>query len=136
MASEWIQINEIYFLAFASAITGSQCMRNKMLQMKNNTVAIVLILLVQLQDSFSQATDKRMIDDIRQHRSGTGVWWAGHNSWIIKSGDLVVTTDLYLENSLRLAPSPITPEEIASEVDISFVTHAHGDHFNEYTSRI
>lgn len=78
----------------------------------------------------------RMIDDIKSHKSGLAVWWAGHNSWIIKSGDLLVTTDLYLENSLRLAPSPVTPEELAAEVDISFVTHAHGDHFNEYTSRI
>ena len=48
----------------------------------------------------------------------------------------MVATDLYLENGLRLAPAPITPEEIASEIDISFVTHAHGDHFNEYTSRV
>src|SRR5688572_12236968 len=80
--------------------------------------------------------NKKMIDDIREHKSGIGLWWAGHNSWVIKSEDMVVTTDLYLENNLRLAPSPITPEEIASEVDISFVTHAHGDHFNEYTSRI
>jgi len=80
--------------------------------------------------------NKKMIDDIRSHQSGIGVWWAGHNSWIVKAGDLVVTTDLYLENSMRLSPAPITPEEIASEVDISFVTHAHGDHFNEYTSRI
>ena len=64
------------------------------------------------------------------------VWWAGHNSWLIKSNDLVVTTDLYLENNSRLAPAPISPEEIASEIDISFVTHAHGDHFNEYTTRI
>lgn len=79
---------------------------------------------------------KRMIVEIKDHNSGIGVWWAGHNSWIIKSGDLVVTTDLYLENSLRLAPAPISPEEIASEIDVSFVTHAHGDHFNEYTSRI
>jgi L-ascorbate metabolism protein UlaG (beta-lactamase superfamily) len=77
-----------------------------------------------------------MIDDIKAHQSGLGVWWAGHNSWIIKSGGLVVATDLYLENSLRLAPAPITPQEIAPIIDISFVTHAHGDHFNEYTSRI
>jgi len=84
----------------------------------------------------SAQDNKKMIDDIRSHQSGIGVWWAGHNSWIVKAGDLVVTTDLYLENSMRLSPAPITPEEIASEVDISFVTHAHGDHFNEYTSRI
>lgn len=77
-----------------------------------------------------------MIDDIKDYRGGLALWWAGHNSWIIRSGDLVVTTDLDLENDMRLEPSPITPEEIAPEVDISFVTHAHGDHFNEYTSRV
>ncbi|CAN5539832.1 metal-dependent hydrolase [soil metagenome] len=80
--------------------------------------------------------DMKLIDDIKAHSSGTAVWWAGHNSWIIKSGDLVISTDLYLQNSGRYEPAPITPEEIAEVIDISFVTHAHGDHFNEYTSRI
>lgn len=84
---------------------------------------------------FSQA-NSRMIDQIKMHKNGIGLWWAGHNSWIIKSGDLVVSTDLWLENSSRFAPAPVTPEEMASEIDISFVTHAHGDHFNEYTSKI
>lgn len=93
-------------------------------------------LLILASASLGAQNTSRMIDDIKVHTSGIGVWWAGHNSWIIKSDDLVVTTDLYLENSLRLAPSPITPEEIASEVDISFVTHGHGDHFNEYTSKV
>ena len=79
---------------------------------------------------------RKMIDDIKEHNAGTAVWWAGHNSWIIRSGDLVVATDLYLENSMRLSPAPITPEEIAPELDISFISHAHGDHFDEYTSRI
>lgn len=96
---------------------------------------VVYLLVVVPLSPFAQG-DKRMIEEIKAHQTGTAVWWAGHNSWIIKSGDVVVTTDLYLENSLRLAPSPITPEEIAREVDISFVTHAHGDHFNEHTSRI
>lgn len=97
---------------------------------------ILSVLVFILSSSSTIAQNGRMIDDIKAHKAGLGVWWAGHNSWIIKSGDLVVTTDLYLENSLRLQPAPITPEELASEVDISFVTHAHGDHFNEYTSRI
>lgn len=98
---------------------------------------IVLFLITSClpMTAFSQA-DSRMIDEIRKHNDGPALWWAGHNSWIIKSGDLVISTDLYLENSTRIAPSPITPEEIATEIDISFVTHAHGDHFNEYTSRI
>lgn len=84
--------------------------------------------------AFSQ--EGKLIDEIKAHTSGTAVWWAGHNSWLIKSGDVLISTDLYLEDWNRYAPPPITPEEIASELDISFVTHAHGDHFNEYTSRI
>jgi L-ascorbate 6-phosphate lactonase len=64
------------------------------------------------------------------------VWWAGQDSWIIKSGDLVFATDLFLENNGRISPAPVTPEELASVLDISFVTHSHGDHFEEYTSRI
>jgi L-ascorbate metabolism protein UlaG (beta-lactamase superfamily) len=97
---------------------------------------IVILFLVShfITPSFSQ--NRRMIDDIRAHKDGVAVWWAGHNSWIIKSGDLVVTTDLWLENSPRFEQSPITPEEIASVIDISFVTHAHGDHFNESTSKV
>lgn len=101
---------------------------------KKHWFGAYLLLIIPL-CSFGQG-DKRMMEEIQAHQTGTALWWAGHNSWIIKSEGLVVTTDLYLENSLRLAPSPITAEEIAAEVDISFVTHAHGDHFNEHTSRI
>ena len=77
-----------------------------------------------------------MIDEIRSFKSGTSVWWAGNDSWIIKSGNLVIATDLFLEEPGRVAASPITPEEVAGVIDISFVTHGHGDHFNEYTSKI
>jgi L-ascorbate 6-phosphate lactonase len=64
------------------------------------------------------------------------VWWAGQDSWVIKSGNLVIATDLFLENNGRIAPAPVTPEELASVLDISFITHSHGDHFEEYTSKI
>lgn len=80
--------------------------------------------------------DKRMIDEIKEHKTGTAVWWIGQDSWIIKSGDLVISTDLFLENKGRIAPSPITPEEIAAILDVAFITHGHGDHFEEYTSKI
>ncbi len=77
-----------------------------------------------------------MIASIKDHKTGTAVWWIGNNSWIIKSDDLVIATDLYLTEQNRIDPSPVTPEEIAEVLDISFITHGHGDHFNEYTSRI
>lgn len=94
-----------------------------------------LLLFLFLVNSTS-GQDKRMIDEIREHKTGTAVWWIGQGSWIIKSGDLVISTDLFLENKGRIAPSPVTPEEIATVLDVAFITHGHGDHFEEYTSRI
>ncbi len=79
---------------------------------------------------------KSLIEQIRDHNKGTTVWWAGHNSWIIKSGDMVVATDLFLEDGDRIHPSPITAQELGPELDISFITHEHGDHFNQATSKI
>lgn len=96
----------------------------------------VVVLLFLLPVHTASAQDKRVIDEIREHKSGTAVWWIGQGSWIIKSGNLVISTDLFLENKGRITPSPITPEEIASILDVAFITHAHGDHFEEYTSRI
>ena len=96
-------------------------------------VIFVLVLVLVTQVVHAQ---KRLIDEIKAHTEGTALWWAGHNSWIVKYGDLVVTTDLYLENWSRYEDPPITPEEMASEIDVSFVTHAHGDHFNEFTTKV
>jgi len=100
--------------------------------MRNLSILLLFICLNNL--AFSQ--NERMIDQIRNHKTGTAVWWAGQDSWVIKSGDLVIANDLFLENTERIAPAPITPEEIAGIIDISFVTHSHGDHFEEYTSRV
>jgi L-ascorbate metabolism protein UlaG (beta-lactamase superfamily) len=94
-----------------------------------------LLLLIIFPTSLS-GQDKRMIDEIRGHKSGIAFWWIGQGSWIIKSGDLVISTDLFLQDRGRIAPSPITPEEVASVLDVAFITHGHGDHFEEYTSRI
>lgn len=83
--------------------------------------------------AFSQ--ESNMSKELRSHQKGIKVWWAGHNSWLIKSGDLIISTDLWLENASRFSPAPIKPEELA-DLDISFVTHAHDDHFNKYTTSI
>jgi len=80
--------------------------------------------------------DKNTIDQIKEHNTGIAVWWIGQGSWIIKSGDLVISTDLFLENRGRISPSPITPEDIAPILDVAFITHGHGDHFEEFTTKI
>jgi L-ascorbate metabolism protein UlaG (beta-lactamase superfamily) len=94
-----------------------------------------LIFLVICLNATAIGQDKRMIDQIREQKSGITVWWAGQDSWIIRSDNLVIGTDLFLENSERIAPAPVTPEELAGILDVSFVTHAHGDHFDEYTTK-
>jgi L-ascorbate 6-phosphate lactonase len=108
--------------------------------MKNSIIFLLAIYV----NAYAFSQNSRMIDDIRKHETGTKIWWAGNDSWIIKSNDLVIATDLFLEERTsttdgipyRIVPCPISPEEIASVLDIHFITHGHGDHFNEYTCRI
>lgn len=82
-----------------------------------------------------QAQD-RLIDEIRDHDVGTAIWWTGHNGWLVKSGEILVGTDLVLEYPGRLEPSPVSAMELASELDVAFITHGHGDHFGRRTVRI
>lgn len=79
---------------------------------------------------------KTILEEVRAPAEGLNLWWMGHNGWLIKSGDLLISTDLVLEDPGRLQPPPISAELLASELDISFVTHWHGDHFHEATSKI
>jgi L-ascorbate 6-phosphate lactonase len=78
----------------------------------------------------------RILEEVRAHTSGLAVWWTGHNGWLIKSDGLLIGTDLATEDPSRLYLSPITAEELAPLLNISFVTHHHGDHFHRKTSRI
>ena len=80
--------------------------------------------------------DSKLIDEIRAHKKGIAVWWVGHNGWLIKSDNILVGTDLPLETKARAVPSPVTAKELASELNISFITHEHSDHFERETSRI
>ena len=81
-------------------------------------------------------TNSSLINEIRSHKKGIAVWWVGHNGWLIKSDDILIGTDLPLESKAREIPSPISAEDLAGELDISFVTHEHSDHFERETSRI
>ena len=78
----------------------------------------------------------RILDQVKAHKSGLAVWWTGHDGWLIKSDGLLVGTDLVTEDEARLYRSPIAAEELAPLLDIAFITHRHGDHFNRKTSRI
>jgi L-ascorbate 6-phosphate lactonase len=78
----------------------------------------------------------RIRDEIQAHESGLAVWWTGHNGWLVKSDNLLIGTDLATEDQGRLYQSPITAAELAPLLDLAFITHKHGDHFNRKTARI
>ena len=100
----------------------------------------LLVLLIFLSFHISTAQEKvksgRMIDEIKAHTVGLAIWWTGHNGWLIKYNDVLIGTDLALESEDRAVASPISAEELAEELDISFISHEHGDHFERETSKI
>lgn len=85
---------------------------------------------------FNGHAQSSLIEQIKTHKEDIGMWWAGHNGWIIKSGDLVISTDILLDYDKRAIPSSISAEELAQVLDISFITHGHKDHFNRSTSKV
>lgn len=87
------------------------------------------------QQPASSAAGGSLLKEIRAHRSGIAVWWLGHNGWLIKSGETLIGTDLVLEEPNRLFPAPISSADLATELDISFITHGHGDHFHRATTK-
>ena len=94
--------------------------------------------MVLCQGVLAQKQEKtgRLIDQIRAHNTGMAVWWTGHNGWLIKYNDILIGTDLALEDPDRAVPAPVTAAELAPELNISFISHEHGDHFERETSRI
>jgi len=74
-----------------------------------------------------------ILEEIRSHKEGLAVWWMGNNGWLIKSDGVLIGTDLDLEPERKIQPPPVTPEGLARQLDVAFVTHHHGDHFNRPT---
>jgi L-ascorbate metabolism protein UlaG (beta-lactamase superfamily) len=105
-------------------------------------IAVTVLLSLVVSSASSQEWPKERIpaprirDEVASHRDGLAVWWTGHNGWLIKSDGLLIGTDLATEDPARLYESPISAEELAPLLDVSFITHGHGDHFNRPTSRL
>jgi len=103
---------------------------------KRITKGFYVLILALIFSTAVIGQDKRLIDDIKSHTTGTAVWWAGQDSWLIKSDNLLISTDLYLQQEGKIEACPISPEEIAPYLDVAFITHEHDDHFNAYTYQI
>ena len=72
-----------------------------------------------------------------QQKSGIRLMWMGNDGWVINLHGVIFCTDLDLHSPNR-APLPESVDilEMADHIRIAFVTHEHGDHFNEDTSRM
>ena len=92
-------------------------------------------LLLLLITTIYSVNSQHLYDEIKNHKDGVGLWWIGHNGWIIKHVNLVVSTDLLLDYDKRAMSPPISVQELGELLDISFITHGHKDHFNRSTSK-
>jgi len=79
-------------------------------------------------------SSEAILKQIQAHHHGLAVWWMGNSGWLIKSGDLLIATDLDLDandtSDPKIHPPPLTPQQLAPILDVEFVTHQHGDHCN------
>ncbi len=102
-------------------------------------LAVLSVALTQCGLQLSAQTrtpSKNLVDQIRAHRQGIALWWVGNDGWLIKAGGLLIGTDLDLDAEDKVEPPPVSAADLASELDVAFVTHHHGDHFNIPTLRI
>jgi L-ascorbate 6-phosphate lactonase len=79
--------------------------------------------------------NENLLAEIRDHKVGLALWWTGNDGWLIKSGGVLIGTDLVIDDARR-RPSPISAAEVAGLLDYSFITHGHNDHFNSTTSKV
>jgi len=100
---------------------------------------ILLFIAIQIPCSLqaqSPLSSKDLLQQIRAHQKGIALWWMGNDGWLIKSDNILIGTDLDLDIADKIQPPPLSAQELAAELDIAFVTHHHGDHFNTPTLKI
>jgi L-ascorbate 6-phosphate lactonase len=95
---------------------------------------MVLAFALFVSASFGQPASS-VLDQIRSHTTGLAVWWVGNAGWLIKADNVLIGIDLDLSTAQKVVPPAISPDELAREIDVAFVTHHHGDHCNSATIR-
>jgi L-ascorbate metabolism protein UlaG (beta-lactamase superfamily) len=74
-------------------------------------------------------------DEISTPVAGVALWWLGNAGWLVKSGELLIATDLDLDPAEKVQEPPVTAAELSSALDAVLITHQHGDHCNLPTLR-
>lgn len=105
-------------------------------------LSVILFISVEISFGWSQTTDlekqpvRQIINELRAPAAGMRIWWTGQNGWLIKNDTILIGTDLCLESAERLYAAPVSAEQLATELDVAFITHEHDDHFERETCKI
>ena len=81
--------------------------------------------------------DRSVVDEMKSTSGRLAVCWTGNTGWLLWTEGRLIGIDLDLEYpGIKLAEPPVTAEELAPHLDLAFVTHEHGDHFNDPTCQV
>ena len=74
--------------------------------------------------------------DFYDKKDGVSLFWLGNDGWVIDLYGTILATDLDLCLSERVPlPDGFDFDLLAENLAVMFITHGHGDHFNEETCR-
>ena len=74
------------------------------------------------------------LNEFYSNNSNVSLMWMGNDGWVINLYGCIISTDLDLNHRIRKPlPANVDIKEMASHIRFAFVTHEHGDHFNEDT---
>jgi L-ascorbate 6-phosphate lactonase len=105
-------------------------------------VGVILILTSWISFGWSQTNGqeklpvRQIYSELCAPTTGLRIWWTGQDGWLIRSDSLLISTDLCLESEERLYAAPVSADQLASKLDVAFITHEHGDHFERETCKI
>lgn len=69
-------------------------------------------------------------------QTGLAVCWLGNDGWLVRGQGRLIAFDLDLESDIRLREPPVSTRELAPYLDAMFISHEHGDHFNDATAAL
>ena len=85
----------------------------------------------------TRSTSETILDQLLSIQSGLGFCWLGNDGWLIRSRQRLIAFDPDLRvPPSRLQKSPVSAEEMAPSLDVVFISHRHGDHFQPETAAI
>ncbi len=103
-------------------------------------LTFILFLLIDrstlLSEGPASPVPLRTLEQIKAHQKGIALWWTGNAGWLIKSDGLLIGIDLDLETEEKISEPPVSAKDLSDQLDLAFVTHHHGDHFNRPTLKV